>query len=350
MKKLALTVIISAGFLFALSQSTENVKQLVREGIELHDKGDFEGAIRKYDEALKIDASDFDANYEKSLSMMYAKKYDECISLSKQMLERFRDHPSLRQVYSNLGSALDDAGKPEEALKVYDKGIKKFPDYYSLYFNKGLTYTRMKSYDEALESYSLALKNNGLHASSNYYTGLILQNQNRIPSLLAYTIFLVIEPQSDRAKKAYEAVQEIVYRGIRKEGNNTTINISMDMLDSKKKKKTDNDFSSVEFAFTLLGGLDSKGLDSLAKTAADKFDFKLQLLINSLASNKKGNKGFYWEHYVPFFIELKDKSYTNVFSHLIYYASDKDSQVWANLNPDKIKEFYNWLETYKWAD
>jgi len=92
----------------------------------------------------------------------------------------------------------------------------------------------------------------------------------------------------------------------------------------------------------------SKEVDSVAKTAADKFDMKLQLLIGFLENNKKGSKGFYWEHYVPFFIELKAKNYTNTVSHIIHYYSDKESQVWANLHSDKIDEFHKWLETYQW--
>jgi tetratricopeptide (TPR) repeat protein len=314
----------------------------------LHDNGDYEGAIKKYDEALKIDVNDYDANYEKSMSLLYAKKYDECIALSNEIIQKFPSNPNTRQAYSNLGSALDDAGRQDEAIKAYNKGLEKFPTFYLLHFNKGLTFIRMKKYQDALESYADALKNNGIHASSNYYTGRILQNENRIPALLAYATFLAAEPQSDRSKEAFDAVQEIVYRGVKKEGNNTTINISMDMLDSKKKKKTDNDFSSIEFTFTLFGSMDSKEIDSIAKTAADKFDFKLQLLINSLETNQKNGKGFYWEHYAPFFIELKKKNYTIVLSNLIYYSADKDSQVWTNVNAEKVKEFYDWFQAYKW--
>ena len=351
MRKLILS--LCALFFFALSygQRNDEVKRLVDEGIVLHDKGNYESAIKKYDEALKIDAQDYDANYEKSLSLLSAKKYDDCITLSTEIIQKFSSNPNIRQAYSNLGSALDDAGRQEEAIKAYNSGLEKFPNYYLLHFNKGLTLMRMKKYDDALESYASALKDNGLHPSSNYYTGVILQDDNRIPALLAYATFLAIEPQSDRSKKAFDAIQEIVYRGIKKEGNNTTINISMDMLDTKKKKKTENDFSSIEFTFTLLGGLDnSKGMDTVAKTAADKFDLKLQMLINSLEVNQKNSKGFYWEHYVPFFIELKKKNYTNVLANLIYYTSDKESQVWSNLNGEKVNEFYNWLRAYQWQD
>lgn len=347
MRKLFLSILICVLSVVSFAQRNETVVKLVDEGIALHDKGDFENAIKKYDEALKIDANDFDANYEKSLTLLYAKRYKECIELSKTIIDKFPKNESLMQVYSNWGSALDDDGQSKEALKIYAKGIKQYPEHYLLHFNKGLTHMRLEQYDEAVESYQLALKNNPLHASSNYYTAAIIKNENRIPALLAYATFIAIEPESERSKKAYEAIQEIVYRGIKKEGNNTTISVSMDMLDPKKKKKED-DFSGIELIFSLLGIDNVSKADSLAKTAADKFDLKLQLLIDALEEQVKTGKGFYWEHYVPFFIEMKKKNYTSVLSNLIYYSAENDSKVWANLNGEKLKEFYDWLENYQW--
>lgn len=121
------------------------------------------------------------------------------------------------------------------------------------------------------------------------------------------------------------------------------------MLDQKKKKSQD-DFSSVELGFSLLGTIDdSKDLDSVAKTAADKFDLKLQLLINALSNGKKDGRGFYWEHYVPFFIEMKEKKYTTVLSNVVLLASgDKGSADWINEHHDAVKDFYDWLDKYSW--
>ena len=354
MQKLILTLLVFFFSILGFSQRSDVVKDLVNVGIELHDKGDYEGAIKKYNDALQIDANDYDANYEKALSLLAAKRYEECISLCRYVIDKFSNNPNVSGIYSNLGNALDDAGQADEALKVYAKGIEKFPNYYMLYFNKGLTYMRIKKYDEALNCYTSALKNNGLHASSNYYTAILLQDNNRIPSLLAYITFIAIESQSNRSPKAYEAIQEIVYRGIKTEGNNTTINISMEMLDNnnkKKKKKEKNDFSSIDLVFSLMGAMDnSKEIDSITKTSADKFDLKLQFLISSLEENKKKGTGFYWEHYVPFFIEMKNKNYVNTLSNIIHLSQNKDAEAWMKQNPDKVKEFYNWLKNYQWKE
>jgi hypothetical protein len=350
MRRHFLLLLILFSNLFCFAQRNEEVKKLVEEGILLHDKGDYEGAIKKYDEALAIDKYDLDANYEKSYTCVSAKKYDDCIEICKFMLANFPDNSLLKQVYEVYGNALDDSGNSTEALKIYNEGLKKFPDYYLLHFNKGLTNMRLKKYDDALVDFTAALNNKALHASSNYYTGVILQQENRIPSLLAYLTFIAIEPQTGRSKKAFDAINEIIYRNIKKEGGNTSISISMDMLNQVKDKKSENNFSSVEFLFSMMGSLDdTKGMDSIVKTAADKLDFKLQLLIGSLDDNKKNGRGFYWRHYAPFFIEMKEKNYTAVISNIVYLAyGEADSAKWISENDAKVKEFYAWFDKYKW--
>jgi tetratricopeptide (TPR) repeat protein len=75
MKKICAALIAMLFAVTVFSQRNEEVKKIVNEGIELHDKGDYEGAIKKYDEAIQIDPNDFDANYEKSYSLHAAKIY-----------------------------------------------------------------------------------------------------------------------------------------------------------------------------------------------------------------------------------------------------------------------------------
>lgn len=350
MKTFALTLLFTLASLLAIAQPAAEIKKLIKEGIGLHDKGDYDGAIKKYDEALKVDKDDFDANYEKAFSLSSAKRYDECIELCKSMTERFTDHALVKEVYSIWGSALDDKGKSEEAIKIFNKGLDRFPTYYLLHFNKGLTFMRLKKDNDAAESYIAALRTNPLHPSSNFYLGALLQNENRIASLLSYMFFIACEPQTKRSIQAHEAIQEILYRNIKKDGKSTTIAIDINSLKPKEKTLA-NDFSQAEFMFSLLGSMDNaKGIDSIANTPAAKFDFRLQLLIGSLKNDKKENKGYYWERLVPFFQELKEKHFSIVLSNLIYLSKDIQAQLWVENNKEKIDSFYTWLKNRKWSE
>src|SRR5215831_1029453 len=134
-----------------------NVQQIIDEGVALHDKGDYEGAIKKYDEALAIDKNNYLASYEKSFTYLVMKKYAECIELSKFLLKLDPANPNTKSVYINYGSAMDNNGDPDEAIRIFDEGIKGFSDSYLLYYNKGLTLSKLKKNDEALNAFETGL-------------------------------------------------------------------------------------------------------------------------------------------------------------------------------------------------
>lgn len=349
MKTILTITFITLCSLFTLAQNPKEAAELVAEGVSLHDKGDYEGAIEKYNAALKKDEDNINALYEKSYSLYALGKQKDCISICKTIIKKYPDNALLKAVYIQYGNALDDLKKPKDALEVYEEGISKFPGEFLLYYNKGLTLQNLSRFDEALEVYQQSLSVKPLHSSSNLSTGLLLERNNKIPALLAYCTFLAIEPNSKRSPDAFRAVNDIIGANVKKEGNNISIMLNPEMLNDKKNKD-ENNFRTQELIFTFSSALDnSKEVDSIAHTAAEKFDLKLQLLINSLETGMKEGKGFYWKHYVPFFVAMKKDNQTAVLSHLVFAsAKDEDNSQWLGENEEKISAFYDWLKAYKW--
>jgi 4-amino-4-deoxy-L-arabinose transferase-like glycosyltransferase len=66
-------------------------------------------------------------------------------------------HTSYRANFTNLANAYRDLGRPEEALKNYDRTIKRWPDYYYAYLKKGEVLANMGRKDEAREAFDKAL-------------------------------------------------------------------------------------------------------------------------------------------------------------------------------------------------
>jgi tetratricopeptide (TPR) repeat protein len=349
------TLLISLAFLIINSslpaQETDVVKTLISEGIALHDKGDYAGAIKKYNAALDIDKSSFHALYEKSYTLFAMNDFKECAKISKELIKKYGDHPEAVLVYIQYGSALDESGKTKDAIEAYEEGIARFPNEYLLYFNKGLTEMKANKTEDAIKSYETAVQLKPLHSSSNYYMGALLQKVNKVPAVMAYMTFLAIEPQTKRSKDAYDRVVGILDANVKREGNNVTLFLDPSMFDRNKKKNDENDFSSIEMLFSLLSATDNtKGIDSIAKTPADKLSLKLQMLINSLSEQKKDGKGFYWEHYVPFFVEMKDKNHVNTLAYLMLKHSNDDSIMeWLEKNEKDVTAFYDWIKIYKWG-
>src|SRR5690242_298171 len=97
MKKFAL--LAACLFTAAITFAQSNIQQLVDEGIALNDKGDYEGALKKYEEALTIDKLNYLANYEKSYTYFAMQKYAESIELCKFLLKLEPANPNTKSVY-----------------------------------------------------------------------------------------------------------------------------------------------------------------------------------------------------------------------------------------------------------
>lgn len=347
MRKILILVAIS---IVCQSGWAQDAKQLINEGIELHDKGQYEDAIKKYDEALRLEPGNFMAMYEKSYSLLELKKYDDATVYLKKILDECKESELRKLSFMNFGTILDYQGKGKESVAVYEKGIKEFPDNYLLHFNKGVTQNGLKENDAAYASFQQSARLNPFHASSHQALATLMVGKNRIPAILSYFTFLIMEPTGQRAKTNVESLKGQLMKGISKNDQGNTV-ISMDAaaLD-KKNKKIDDDFSAAEMMVSLVGA-DNSLADTLgAKTEADRLDVKLQLLINVIEESNKKDKGFYKSFYVPMFKEMKKQDFTKTACYIVLVSTgDSDINDWIEKNEDQVEKFYAWLEGYKWV-
>ena len=340
-----------AAFTFsALAFSQGEIDRLVDEGIKLHDEGKYEAALKKYDSAISLNKNHYLANYEKSYTFMVLKKYDECIRISKFLLELEPQNINSKGVFVNLGSAQDDKGEVDEAIKTFTKGIGQFPDFHLLHFNRGITYYKLEKDDESMIDFQNALKCNGLHPSSHQFLGRLIADNNRIPGIMSYFTFLLIEPEGDRASENYGRMEKLIMKGVsesKDDKGKTVIGIEALMPD-KKNKKTDNDFSSYDLFLSMSSALDN-GDKYKKQNAAEKLNRKLGDMISMVKERKQNGTGFYWDFYVPFLTELKEKKQLETACYIAsLYSENEDVKKWVDDNQGKVDEFYKWLGDYKW--
>ena len=327
MKSFFLTLLVTICSALAIAQQNSTVAALVKEGIELHDKGDYAEAIKKYDEALLIDKDDYDANYEKSLSCLYSKRYDDCIAISKYLIAKHAANDALPGVYSNYGSALDDKGEGEAAIKIFDEGIKKFPAAYLIYYNKGLTCSRLEKWDDALVCFFAAMKIKPTHSGSLYYTSLSIDKSNKVAALISGLTFLAAEPEGKRAATIYKQVNGLLGSFAQKsKENNNEISITVGDLGDKKKE---NNFSTVQMMLGITAA--SSLTDSVkVKTEVEKLSLYVQMMA-------------------PFWVEMNKKELIPVYAHIASITSGNEENIkWISDNQDKLKAFYEWYNSYQW--
>jgi tetratricopeptide (TPR) repeat protein len=332
------------------AQDIDSVKVLINQGVSLHDNGDYTSAIQKYEKALELDEDNITALGEKALSLLSLKEYKAAIKTCQLAIKKDPQSKSLKFIYVTYANALDALDKPTEAVEIYNQGIELFPYYDPLYYNKGVTLSDLKKYDEALLSFQSSATLNPQHASTQNAIGRILIENNNIPALLAFSRFLIIEPQGERAKSNLPYIQKIMVANVEKTGKNRiTINIDPNTLaDAEKEGEKENNFSTTDLILSMTAALDYDKKYK-KKTEVELFMVKFATVCSSLKEVQKDNYGFYWEYYVPYFIELKEKDLIETFSYLVYASSEKkDVQKWLDKNEVKIELFYEWSSEYEW--
>ena len=335
----------------SFGQQKEAAEKLVDEGVAYHDKGDYDGAISKYDKAIELDKDNRLALTEKAFSLLSLQKYDESIACCKKVIEKHSGE-NIATVYVTYGNALDGLKKTDQSIEIYNEGIKQFPDYYQLYFNKGITLSSVKKYDEAILCFQKAVMIKPSHAGSNNAIARLLKVQEkRIPSLLAYCRFLIVEPQTNRAKENLAAIQNLMNANIEETGKKSvTININPNMLGDTTAgaKPKENSFNSTDLILSMDAALDYDKKNK-KKSDVEKFMRKFETVCASLKETRKDNFGFYWDYYVPYFIELKDKNFIVTFSYIAFASSnDPDVAKWLKGSKADIDKFYEWSKTFTW--
>lgn len=329
--------------------NAQSARELVDQGVALHDKGAFEDAIKKYDEALAIDPSNCDAIFEKSYTLMELKKYDDSEKLLKLVLKDCKESQIRKMSYVNYGTLLDFQGKIKDALKMYQKGIKEFPDSYLLFFNKGITENSAGETEDAKSSFQKAMQLNPYHASSHNALARLEIGKSRVKAMIGLFTFLLIEPEGARAKQNLELFDKLFMQGInQKDEKNTVISIDAALLDPKRKTKED-DFSSLELILSFLGA-DNKTPDTLGfNTDGERLSYKMQLFFNGLSNTAKESKGFYTNFYVPFLKQMKEKDLVTTACYIALSSTGKDETLlWLDQNKEKVTAFNNWFEKYEW--
>ncbi|MBN1447638.1 MAG: tetratricopeptide repeat protein [Bacteroidetes bacterium] len=107
----------------AFAQSNNEAKKLFNEGNALLKSGNFEGAVTKYDAALKLEKHEF-FYYQRGLAMKKARKMDEALESFKSAVGV---NPKWEIGYFALAGAYFSKGDYQNALENYELALKQNP-------------------------------------------------------------------------------------------------------------------------------------------------------------------------------------------------------------------------------
>ena len=174
------------------------------EGDEKHNAGDFDGAIKSYDEAIKLNP-DYTAAYnDRGIAWKNKKEYDKAIENYNKAIEL---DPNSAEAYNNRGNVWGDKEEYNKALEDFNKAIELNPNDAELYNNRGIAWKNKKEYDAALKDYNKALELNPnfIPAIHNRGVAIALQEAEKLRGQFTVDVDDLKERAKEEKEKAGKA-------------------------------------------------------------------------------------------------------------------------------------------------
>ncbi len=317
----------------AFAQGNEDAKALVKEGVQLNDQGKYAEAIEKYNQALKIDPGNIYADFELAYSLFALGKGNDGIPYLQKVIAA---NTSLNAgAYDLLGSIYDKDNQKDKAIEAFNAGIKANPGYQRLYYNLGIVYFRYKQYADAEKCAIEAIKLDPKHASSQRMYALVNFHQNkRVPALLGFCSFILLEPNTPRSTEAFNNIQHILQGGVLKDNNgSTTI-----MLSPKDNAETSSQNLSISMA--VISGQQKK----LTGAGLLEYELKTIFTITGQLSEKKTDKSFFDKFFADYFYKLAQSNNMPAFTRAIN-AGTPENAAWVKEHPQYMNDLYEWVKT-----
>lgn len=211
-------LLLSSTPVFAIPQTDNDVndfnaltpedRQLLEKIIRLVDEGLNEAVAPDFDYLIKKYPDNYLVQYEQAYNFYFLGQYDKVIEAEKKLL----GSESVSELtYQLIGNSYDMLGNRDEAIKIYQEGLKRFPQSGSLYLELGNIYNMSEDYDKALQSY-----NSGILVqpdfSSNYYRAAplyIASESAKVWGLVYAETAVLLAPSNDARHK--EMSEDIIF-------------------------------------------------------------------------------------------------------------------------------------------
>jgi tetratricopeptide (TPR) repeat protein len=124
-------------------------------GVIYSQQGDYEKAMEQFDQAISLKQPYYKAIYNKFNLLLGGGKMDEAIKLLEGVVEKYPDHAD---GFINLGVLAGRRGEIDKAIGYFDKAIALDSRDFDAYFKKGQLLVVQKRYDEALACFQKVLE------------------------------------------------------------------------------------------------------------------------------------------------------------------------------------------------
>ncbi len=306
--------------------------KVIEQAIKLHDEEQYNKAIELYKTIPRNDT-----NYVRSLyEMAYTQSLDSNFTAALASCEeglQCEDKEYELLLMQLKGSILDDMEQPDEALKVYDAALAKYPASQPLLFNKAITLFRKEKIDEAEKIFQTLIIRNPYYASAHMKLASCAVKKGRIvPAMMSMFTYLLITPQGNQFKNVISMLDKI---------SKATDDVTSVVAERKTSEEV---FARAEQII-----LSKIALDKAYKLQAsvdDPIVRQLQALMEVL-QYEEGNPDFWMQYYVPMFKMIFSKKIFEPTVNSAFSNIELESiQRYVKKNNKEIKSAITEIVTY----
>ena len=354
MKKLQ-PILLLFFILFSTSLFAQRSEQsLIDEGVVLHDSGEYKQAIEKYQQVLSFNPHSLQAIYEMALSYLELKDYEKAMEYSTRVIDADDENLSVL-AYCVKSGALAEMNQLDKAIDLLKEALNKHGDNYLLHFNLALNYYKKNDIGNALLHVKRSIDLNKSNSDAFLLNAYALNDAELwVQSILSFQMFLLIEPDSQRSKNAFEEMLQImrikpvsekpVERSfIQQQLHRNSSAIHPDQIPPLTVEQGLNRNYIYHAITTTLDSLRTHNKE------ADLFTTFTEVSKAILAVLEKENDGTkeknaFWTFYVPFFTEILHSNYFETYCRYISVSYFPESLEWWNNNKTKAEDFFIWFE------
>lgn len=337
------SILILLSFIGTLAIGQDKLAELYNEGIQYHDRGEYDKAIAKYEEALELSPDNPDLYYEigysynmKGDNKNALKYYDKAIKYGTDRVDN---------AIMAKANVLDDMGKTKKALQLYEEAIEDGYTHYLMRFNYGIALYRHDKVEESKEQFKAALLDNFYHPSSHFFLGLISYNEDKKPeAAMSMLTFLTLENQSERAEKVDNILYSILdpksAMKFDSTSNSYVINMNIGSLESP--------FAGASMMLVLPNFLDSTydDADQMHRFLGGYTTFMRTIDVPENPDNYKGYE-LYFDRYVPYLKGIEENNHLEAFFYYSQRNFFEEAQTWLENNEEKLNAFAAWFQEYQ---
>lgn len=356
MKK-TLLLIASCVMLLSTGIYAQNptIEELIQEGVDLHDEGEYEEAIDRYLEVLEVDSTSMLAFYELSLSYLALKDFENALDYSTRVIDS--KHEQLATgAYAVKSEALAEMDRVDEAISLLQEALNTFGEGYVLHFNLALNFYKKGETEKAYDHVKRAIDLDKTHSGAFLLYAYVLNDKGLwVQSILSFQMFLLLEPDSRRSKNAFEEMLQAMQ--IREQSEPVERSFIQQQMMRNRVDSTALHPDEIP-PLSIEGGLNrnfvyhaiTSTIDSLENAEEELDEFSIfktvnKAIINVLAKESlKNEEGIFWTFYVPFFTRIVESDYYETFCRYISVSYFPESLEWWQENPDSAVNFVIWFE------